>query len=152
MQRLHACKGCKNVCLQTNPNFIRRNHPRKGEKKNQRGRTKVQASKQPQRGMPHTDKGSTKYQNLHASYEVCMYVFIWNMSDHMKLRRWWSIWAVANQLVVFMATSKDCECIYKGSFSLLCTPPKKKARKLWVYKLPMEIFKSCIVQAPIDMN
>jgi hypothetical protein len=116
--------------------------PKKGREKETKGRTKVQASKQPKRGMPQTDKGTTKYRNLHPSHEVCMYVFIWNMSDHMKLRRWWSIWAVANQLVAFMPTSKDCECIYKGSFSLLCTPPpQEKARKLWVYKLPtLEIF------------
>jgi hypothetical protein len=40
-----------------------------------------------------------------------------------------SIWAVTNQLVAFMATSKDCECIYKGSFSLLCTPSQKKSKK-----------------------
>jgi len=102
---------------------------KKGREKETKGRTKVQTSKQPKRGMPHTDEGTTKYQNLHPSHEVCMYVFIWNMSDHMKLRRWWSIWAVANQLVAFMATSKDCECIYKGSFSLLCTPSTKKGKK-----------------------
>jgi hypothetical protein len=32
---------------ETLPNFTQRKHPRKGEKKKQRARTKVQASKQP---------------------------------------------------------------------------------------------------------
>jgi len=35
---------------ETLPNFVKRNHPRKGEKKKQRARTKVQASEQPKRG------------------------------------------------------------------------------------------------------
>jgi hypothetical protein len=43
------------------PNFIKRKHPRKGYKKKQRERTKVQASKQPKRGVPHGEKGSNKY-------------------------------------------------------------------------------------------
>jgi hypothetical protein len=35
---------------ETLPNFIERKHPRKGEKKKQGARTKVQASKQPNKG------------------------------------------------------------------------------------------------------
>jgi hypothetical protein len=41
---------------ETLPNFIKRKHPRKGEKKKQRARTKVQASKQPKRGVPQGGK------------------------------------------------------------------------------------------------
>jgi len=37
---------------ETLPNSIKRNYPRKGEKKEQRARTKVQPSKQPKRGVP----------------------------------------------------------------------------------------------------
>jgi hypothetical protein len=37
---------------ETLSNFIKRKHPRKGEKKKQGTRTKVQASKQPKRGGP----------------------------------------------------------------------------------------------------
>jgi hypothetical protein len=40
-------------CVETLPNFIARKHPRKGENKKQRARTKVQASKQLKRGMSH---------------------------------------------------------------------------------------------------
>jgi len=43
------------------PNFIRRKHPRKGEKKKQGARTKVQPSKQPKRGRPQRGKGTIKY-------------------------------------------------------------------------------------------
>jgi hypothetical protein len=35
---------------ETLPNFIKRKHPRKGEKKKQRASTKVQASKEPKQG------------------------------------------------------------------------------------------------------
>jgi hypothetical protein len=41
------------------PNFIKRKHPRKGEKKKQWAKTKVQASKQPKRGKPPRGKGTT---------------------------------------------------------------------------------------------
>jgi hypothetical protein len=41
---------------ETLPNFIKRKHPRKGEKRNKRAMTKVQASK-------HGGKGTTKYLN-----------------------------------------------------------------------------------------
>jgi hypothetical protein len=37
---------------ETLSNFIKRNHPRKGKKKKQGARTKVEASKQPKRGGP----------------------------------------------------------------------------------------------------
>jgi hypothetical protein len=43
------------------PNFIKRKHPRKGEKKKQGAMTKVQASKQPKRGRPQGGNGTTKY-------------------------------------------------------------------------------------------
>jgi hypothetical protein len=36
------------------PNFIKRKHPRKGEKRKEGARIKVQASKQPKRGGSHT--------------------------------------------------------------------------------------------------
>jgi len=39
---------------ETLPNFMKRKHPRKGEKKKQRARTKVQANKQPKRDACHT--------------------------------------------------------------------------------------------------
>ncbi len=55
---------------ETLPNFIKRKHLRKGEKKKQRGRTKVHASKQPKKGMRHEEKGTIKYQNLHQSREA----------------------------------------------------------------------------------
>jgi hypothetical protein len=42
------------------PNFIKRKHPRRGEKKKQGARTKVQASKQPNKGGPQGGKGTTK--------------------------------------------------------------------------------------------
>jgi hypothetical protein len=45
---------------ETLPNFTKRKHPRKGEKKKQRARTKVQASKQPNTGGPQGGKGTTK--------------------------------------------------------------------------------------------
>jgi hypothetical protein len=51
----------------TLPKFIKRKHPRKGEKKKQGPRTKVQASKQPKRSGPQGGKGITKDQNLHQS-------------------------------------------------------------------------------------
>jgi hypothetical protein len=41
---------------ETLPNFVKRKHPRKGEKKKQWARTKVQASKQPKRGKPQGGK------------------------------------------------------------------------------------------------
>jgi len=53
------------VLDETLPNFIKRKHPRKGEKKKQGPRTKVKASKQPKRSGPQGGKGTTKYQNLH---------------------------------------------------------------------------------------
>jgi hypothetical protein len=53
------------VLDETLPNFIKTKHPRKGEKKNQGARTKVQASKQPKRSGPQGGKGATKYHNLH---------------------------------------------------------------------------------------
>jgi hypothetical protein len=49
----------------TLPTFIKRQHPRKGDKKKQGARTKVQASKQPKRGELQGGKGTTNYQNLH---------------------------------------------------------------------------------------
>jgi hypothetical protein len=48
-------------CDETLPNFIARKHPRKGENKKRRARTKVQASKQLKRGRPHIGKGTTEY-------------------------------------------------------------------------------------------
>ncbi len=78
------------ICL---PNLIKRMHPRKGEKKKECWRTKVQASKQPKRGMPHREKGTTKYQNLHKSLVNLLLigrVLVWvrieqPMSDHLKV-------------------------------------------------------------------
>jgi hypothetical protein len=55
---------------ETLSNFIKRKHPRKGEKKKQGARTKVQASKQPKRGPPQGGKGITKYPNLYQSLEA----------------------------------------------------------------------------------
>jgi hypothetical protein len=57
---------------ETLPNFIKRKHPspRKGEKKKQGPRTKVQASKKPERSGPQGGKATTKYQNLHQSLEA----------------------------------------------------------------------------------
>jgi len=53
------------------PNFIKRKHPRKGEKKKQGARTKVQASKQPKRGGPKGGgNGTTTYQTLDQSHEA----------------------------------------------------------------------------------
>ncbi len=40
---------CTRDNSETLPNFIKRKHPRKGEKKKQGARTKVQASKQPKK-------------------------------------------------------------------------------------------------------
>jgi hypothetical protein len=54
----------------TLPNFIKRKHPRNEEKKKQRAKTKVQASKQPKRGVSQGGKGTTKHQNLHQSQEA----------------------------------------------------------------------------------
>jgi hypothetical protein len=51
-------------------NFIKRKHPKKGEKKKQRARIKVEARKQPKRGAPHGGNGITKYKNLHQSFEA----------------------------------------------------------------------------------
>jgi hypothetical protein len=48
--------------------FIKRKHPRKGEKK--KTRTKVQATKQPKRGRPQGGKGTSEYQNLHQLLEA----------------------------------------------------------------------------------
>jgi hypothetical protein len=42
----------------------------KGEKNKLRARTKVQASKQPKRGVPYERKGTTKYPNLHQLHEA----------------------------------------------------------------------------------
>jgi hypothetical protein len=50
---------------ETSPTFIKRQHPRKGEKKKQGARTKVQASKWLKGGGPQGGKGTTNYQNLH---------------------------------------------------------------------------------------
>jgi hypothetical protein len=47
------------ICLVL-PNSSKRKHPSKGERKKQRGRTKVQPSKQPKRGVPQEGKGTTK--------------------------------------------------------------------------------------------
>jgi hypothetical protein len=64
---LHEVKALMNVDIQrfdqdeTLPNFIKRKHPRKGGKKKQGARTKVQASKHPKRGGPQGGKGTTKY-------------------------------------------------------------------------------------------
>jgi hypothetical protein len=52
------------------PNFIKRKHPRKGEKKNQSARTRVQADKRPQRGEANGGKETTEYGNLHWSHEA----------------------------------------------------------------------------------
>ncbi len=49
---------------------LQESHPRKGEKKKQVARTKVQASKQPKRGRPQGGKGITKYPNLYQSFEA----------------------------------------------------------------------------------
>jgi hypothetical protein len=46
--------------VETLPNFIKRKHQIKREQKKQIARTKVQASKQPKRGMPHESKRTTK--------------------------------------------------------------------------------------------
>jgi hypothetical protein len=46
--------------VETLPNFTKRKHPRKGEKKKQEARTEVQASKQPKRGRPQGGKGTSK--------------------------------------------------------------------------------------------
>jgi hypothetical protein len=46
---------------ETLPNFKKGKHPRKGEKKKQGARNKVQASKQPKRCGPQEGKGTTKY-------------------------------------------------------------------------------------------
>jgi len=45
---------------ETLPNFIERKHPRKGEKKKQGARTKVQASKQPNKGGSQGGMGTIK--------------------------------------------------------------------------------------------
>jgi hypothetical protein len=50
---------------ETFPNFIKRKHPRKGEKHKQTTRTRIQANKEPKRVVPHGGKGTIKYQNLH---------------------------------------------------------------------------------------
>jgi hypothetical protein len=49
------------------PNYIilKRKHPRKGEKRKQGARTKVQACKQPKRRGPQGGNGTSKYRNLH---------------------------------------------------------------------------------------
>jgi hypothetical protein len=46
---------------ETLPNFIKRKHPRKGEKQKQTRRTKVQVNKEPKRGVPNGGKGAIKY-------------------------------------------------------------------------------------------
>jgi hypothetical protein len=60
--RLYNCLEKSND--ETLPNFIKRKHPRKGEKKKQGARTKVQASKHPKRGRPQGGKGTTKNRTL----------------------------------------------------------------------------------------
>jgi hypothetical protein len=50
------------------PNFLKRKHPRKEEKKKQGARTKVEDSKQPKRSRPQGGKGTTKNQTLHPSF------------------------------------------------------------------------------------
>ncbi len=54
---------------ETLPNFIKRKHPRKGEKYKQTARTKVQANKEPKRGVPHGGNGTIQYRNFHQSCE-----------------------------------------------------------------------------------
>ncbi len=49
---------------ETPPNFIKRKHPRKGEKKKQGARTKVHVSKQPKWGRPQGGRGTIKYPTL----------------------------------------------------------------------------------------
>jgi hypothetical protein len=44
---------------ETLPNFIKRKHPRNGEKKKQGARTKVQPSKEPKRGGPTRRQGNS---------------------------------------------------------------------------------------------
>jgi hypothetical protein len=53
------------VTNETLPNFKKRKHPRKGEKKNKGQRTKVQGSKQPKRSRPQGGKGTTKNPTIH---------------------------------------------------------------------------------------
>jgi len=48
------------------PNFTKKIHPRKGEKKKQGVRTKI--PKEPKRGRPHEGKGTTKYPNLQMGF------------------------------------------------------------------------------------
>jgi len=55
---------------ETLPNFIKRKHPRKGEKKKQGARPKVQANKQPKKDGPYRGKGNTKNQTLLQSHEA----------------------------------------------------------------------------------
>jgi hypothetical protein len=52
---------CTSFLMKPVPNFIKRKHPRKCEKKKQGARTKVQASKQPKRDGPQGGKGTTMY-------------------------------------------------------------------------------------------
>jgi hypothetical protein len=66
------------------PNFIKRKHPRKKEKKKQSAKTTIQASKRAQRCKSHEGKGSKrapkrwatwrkgtiKYRNFHWSHET----------------------------------------------------------------------------------
>jgi hypothetical protein len=47
---------------------MKRKHPRKGEKKKQGAKTKVQANKQPKRGSPPGGKGTTKNRTLLQSH------------------------------------------------------------------------------------
>jgi len=51
-------------------NFIKGMRPRKGEKKKQGVKTKVQVNKQPKRGRPQGGKGTPKYRNLRQSLEA----------------------------------------------------------------------------------
>jgi hypothetical protein len=51
-------------------NFVKGKHPRNGEKKKQRAKTKAQASQQPKRGDPQGGKGTTKNRTLHQLHEA----------------------------------------------------------------------------------
>ncbi len=55
---------------ETLPNFIKRKHPRKEEKKKQSARTSVQSCKRASKNEPHGGKETTKYRNLHQWHEA----------------------------------------------------------------------------------
>jgi hypothetical protein len=54
---------------ETLPDFIKRKHPKKGEKKKQGARTKVQTNKQLKRGGPPGGNGTTKNGTFLQSHE-----------------------------------------------------------------------------------